>query len=59
MLHPSDSTVSLHLKSLGLIFQKPEYQDNERDEQEIDYFLNSKFPSIQRLAEKIGADIGF
>jgi hypothetical protein len=55
----SDSTVRLHLKSLGLTFQKPEYQDTERDEQEIDYFLNSKFPRIQRLAEKLGADIGF
>jgi transposase len=55
----SDSTVRLHLKSLGLSHQKPEYQDDERDEREIEYFLNVKFPKIQRLAEKIGADIGF
>ena len=55
----SDSTVRLHLKSLGLTFQKPEYQDIERNEQEINYFLNNKFPRIQRLAEKLGADIGF
>jgi hypothetical protein len=54
----SDSTVRLHLKNLGLTFQKPEYQDIERDEQEIDYFLNSQFPRIQRLAEKLDADIG-
>lgn len=37
----SESTVRLHLKNVGLTFQKPEYQDIERDEQEIDYFLNS------------------
>lgn len=55
----SESAVRLHLKSLGLSFQKPEYQDSDRDEGEIDYFLNDKFPRIQRLAEKLGADIGF
>jgi transposase len=55
----SDSTVRLHLKSMGLTSQKPEYQDEERDEQEIEYFLNVKFPKIQRLAKKINADIGF
>lgn len=55
----SDSTVRLHLKKLGLTFQKPEYQDAERDEREIEYFLNVKFPKIQRLAAKLGADIGF
>ena len=55
----SDSAVRLHLKSLGLTSQKPEYQDAERDEQEIEHFLNVKFPQIQRLAAKLGADIGF
>ena len=55
----SDSTVRLHLKSLGLTPQKPEYQDAERDEREIEYFLNVKFPAIQRVATKLGADIGF
>jgi len=55
----SESTVRLHLKSLGLSPQKPEYQDDERDGREIEYFLNVKFPKIQRLAKKIGADIGF
>jgi transposase len=55
----SDSATRLHLKSLGLTPQKPEYQDAERDEREIDYFLNVKFPKIQKLAEKLGADIGF
>jgi len=55
----SDSTVGLHLKRLGFTPQKPEYQDIERDEQEIDYFLKIKIPKIQRLAERIGAYIGF
>lgn len=55
----SDSAVRLHLKALGLTCQKPEYQDVNRDEQEIEYFLTVKFPRIQRLADKIGADIGF
>ena len=54
-----DSTVGLHLKRLGFTPQKPEYPDIERDEQKIDYFLKIKFPKIQRLAERMGADIGF
>lgn len=55
----SESAVRLHLKGLGLSPQKPEYRDAERDEREIGYFLDVKFPKIQRLAKKTGADIGF
>lgn len=55
----SESAIRLHLKKLGLTSQKPEYQDAERDEREIEYFLNVKFPKIQLLATKLGADIGF
>lgn len=55
----SDSTVRLHLKALGLSCQKPEYQDELRDESEIQHFLEVKFPKIQRIAEKLGADIAF
>lgn len=55
----SESAIRLHLKKLGLTSQKPQYQDAERDEREIEYFLNVKFPRIQRLARKLGADIGF
>lgn len=55
----SDSTVGHHLKALGLTCQRPEYQDIKRDEREIEYFFNDKFPRIQRLAKKIEADIGF
>ena len=39
--------------------QKPAYQDVEREPEAVEQFLNDKFPRIQRLANKIGADIGF
>ena len=52
-------TVDVHLKKLKLSYQKPEYQDVQRDPQETERFLKEKFPRIQRLADKIGADIGF
>ena len=55
----SDSAIRLHLKAMGLTCQKPEYQDLKRDEQEIEHFLKDKFPRIQRVAEKMGADIAF
>ena len=55
----SDSTVRLHLKRLGLSPQKPAYRDYQRDEREIEHFLNVKFPKIQKLAIKMDADIGF
>jgi hypothetical protein len=55
----SDCAVRLHLKAMGLTCQKPEYQDVQRDEAEIDNFLNNKFPRIQKLAEKMAADIAF
>ena len=47
------STIRLHLKKLNLSFQKPEYQDIERDEQEIHDFLNDKFIRIQRLQKEL------
>lgn len=53
------STVSLHLHAVGLSYQQPAYQDGARDEQEVELFLTKKFPMIKRLAEKMGADIGF
>lgn len=54
-----DDTVSLHLKEMKLSYQKPCYFDKKRSEDEIDYFLNEKFPRIMRLADKIKADIAF
>jgi transposase len=55
----SESTVALHLRPQGLTYQKPIYPDKTRDEREIECFLNEKFPRIQRLANRIQADIGF
>ncbi len=55
----SDCAVRLHLKALGLTCQKPEYQDVQRDESEIDKFLNNKFPRICKVAKKMMADIAF
>ena len=55
----SGPTVSLHLKALGLRYQQPCYRDVARDEQEVEFFLQHTFPRIQRLAQKMGADIGF
>ena len=54
-----ESAVRLHLKRLGPSFQKPKYRDAERDEKGIERFLDDKFPRMQRLADKLGADIGF
>lgn len=55
----SGPTVSLQLKALGLSYQQPCYRDGARDEREVEFFLNYKFPMMQRLAKKMGADIGF
>jgi transposase len=55
----SGPTVSLHLKALGLSYQQPCYRDKARQEQEVEFFLDHKFPRIRRLAQKLGADLGF
>jgi transposase len=54
-----DDTVSLHLKTMGLSYQKPCYFDKKRDEKEVEYFVSIKFPKIKRLAVKLNADIAF
>ena len=53
------STVHAHLKKLGMSAQRPEYVAKERDPVEVDRFLNEKFPRIQRLANRIDADVAF
>jgi hypothetical protein len=52
-------SMSLHLRKGGLSYQKPCYRDVARDEQEVEHFVNDTFPRIQRLADKLGVDIGF
>lgn len=53
------STVNTHLIQMGLSYQEPCYRARERNPAEIEYFLNEKFPRIQRLALKLGADIAY
>jgi len=53
------STISLHLQNMGFSYQKPWFRAEERDEQKVEHFLNDTFPRIQRLAEKMDADILF
>ena len=55
----SDSTVALHLHRLDLSCQPPCYRAPEQDLEAVAAFLLYKFPKIQKVAEKIGADIGF
>lgn len=55
----SESTVGLHLHALDLSCQTPGYRAAEQDQAKVATFLEVKFPKIQRLAAKLGADIGF
>lgn len=55
----SEATVALHLHRLGLSPQRPCYRAREQDPAQVAAFLEVKFPKIQRLAQKLGADIGF
>jgi transposase len=55
----SESTVGLHLHQLDLSCQTPCYRAREQDRAKVEQFLEVKFPKIQRLAEKLGADIAF
>ena len=52
-------TISGHLKKLGLSYQKPCYRAVAQDPEEVEQFLEDKFPRIERLAAKRGADIAF
>ena len=53
------ATVNQHLRKMNLSYQKPQYHPYEQDPEKVDRFLNETFPRIQRLANKIGAEIGF
>lgn len=55
----SKATVGLHLHKLGLSPQKPRYRARGQDPAQVASFFEDKFPRIQKLAEKMGADIGF
>ena len=53
------STVGLHWHRLGLSSQVPRYRAREQDPAQVVAFLEVKFPKIQKLADRLGADIGF
>ncbi len=55
----SGRTISRHLHKMGLSYQKPQYRAVEQDPEEIRYFLDEKYPWIQRLAKRIDAEIAF
>jgi transposase len=55
----ADSTVALHLHRLDLSCQRPCYRAAEQDPEAVAHFLLYTFPKIQKLAENIGAEIGF
>ena len=58
-LHVTEATIGNHLRQMKLTVQTPEYHFIEQDAGRVDHFLNDTFPRIKRLAEKMGADIGF
>lgn len=55
----SPSTVASHLHRLRLSCQQPVYQALGQDPEKVKRYLKEEFPEIQRLAEELGADIGF
>lgn len=55
----SDSIVALHLHEMKLSSQVPCYQARQQDPQKVEDFINHKFSLIQRVAERMGADIAF
>jgi transposase len=55
----AESTVGLHLRALDLSYQQPCYRAAEQKPAEVKAFLEVKFPKIQRLAARLGADIAF
>jgi len=55
----SGRTVSRHLTKLGLSYQIPRYSASEQNATEVERYLNDKFPRIQKVADKMGAEIAF
>ena len=53
------ATVGHHLKQMKLSYQQPSYVSHEQDPAAVERFVSVEFPKIQRVADKIGADIGF
>ena len=54
-----ETTVGVHLHRLELSCQVPRYRAWEQDATQVTAFLEDKFPRVQRLAAKMGAEIGY
>ena len=54
-----ESTISNHLHALNLSCQVPQYRALAYDDQEVEDYLVKKWPIIQRVANKMSADIFF
>ena len=54
-----ESTIANHLHRMNLSCQAPQYRAYAYDPQEVNQYLSVKWPIIQRVAEKMGADIYF
>ena len=55
----SVATVRLHLHDVQLSPQVPSYHARQQDDAKVERFVTDTFPRIQRLAQKMGAEIGF
>ena len=55
----AESTVGLHRRALDLRYPQPGDRAVAQDRAKVAAFLAVKFPKIQRLAERIGAEIAF
>lgn len=53
------ATVASHLHRLQLSCQQPVYRALGQDPEKVKRYLKEEFPEIQKLAEELGADIGF
>lgn len=58
-VHVCQATVANHLHRAKLSCQVPEYRAYGYSQREVNAFLEWKWPIIQRVAEKLGADILF
>jgi transposase len=58
-VHVIGATINHHLHQLDLTYQQPTYLPREQDPAAVERFINEEFRKLQRLANKIGADIGF
>jgi len=58
-IHVGGTAVENHLHEMGLSYQKPWFRPGEQNPKKVERFLNQTFPQIQKLAEKMGADIAF